>query len=83
MNDLLLHRIQYKDDGKLEKAIEKNHRGFGDFYNLYRSGRIDKINAVLLADQFHPLINSKLLEFINDSARYRYCNIHFSMQNVE
>ncbi len=82
VNDLFSHRIQYKPDNQLKKAIEKNYRGFGDFYKVYANGSIASISAILLADSFHPLITNELLEFINGSARFKFCRINFSMQNV-
>ena len=78
--DLLSHRIQYKTDNKLKNSIEKNYRGFGDFYKAYVNGSVVEINAVLLADSFHPLITNDLLAFINNSARFKFVNISFSMQ---
>lgn len=78
--DLLSHRIQYKTDNKLKNSIEKNYRGFGDFYKVYVNGSVVEINAVLLADSFHPLITNNLLAFINNSARFKFVNISFSMQ---
>lgn len=82
VNDLFSHRIQYKTDNKLKKAIEENYRGFGDFYRAYANGSVLEINAILLADSFHPLITNELLEFINESARFKFFHISFSKQNV-
>ena len=82
VNDILSHRIQYQLDSKVRKALSKNYRGFRDFYNAYASGTIHRINAVLLADDFHPLIIQDLLDFINDSARLRYFQIKYSLKEV-
>ncbi|MBR3566819.1 MAG: hypothetical protein IKN94_00925 [Salinivirgaceae bacterium] len=77
VNDLFSHRIQYESDNA-KKAIKENYRGFGDFYKLYNSGTVKTINAVLLAEELHPLITKELISFINNSARYKYNHIVFS-----
>ncbi len=82
IHDIMSHRIQFQKDAKMQKAINENYRGFGDFYDAYKNGTIQKINAVLLAKSFHPLIKPELLDFINESARFRYCRISFSMREV-
>ena len=82
IHDIMSHRIQFQKDAKMQKAIKMNYRGFGDFYYAYQNGTIQKINAVLLAKSFHPLIKPELLEFINESARFKYCRISFSMREV-
>ena len=83
MQDILSHRIQYRLDTKMQVAIENNFRGFGDLYRLYKSGNIQNINAIILSQNVHPLIQLPLLDFINDSARLKYCRIRYSMQKVE
>ena len=80
MQDLFSHRIQYKDSAKLRKAIKENYRSFGNLFEAYRKGEIAQINAVMLAKDLHPLITKGLIDFVNDSARFRYCNITFSTQ---
>lgn len=82
IHDIMSHRIQFQKDAKMQKVINENYRGFGDFYYAYQNGTIQKINAVLLAKSFHPLIKPELLEFINESARFKYCRISFSMREV-
>lgn len=82
IHDIMSHRIQFQKDAKIQKSISENYRGFGDLYNAYQSGSIQKINAILLAESFHPLINPDLLNFINDSARLKYSRISFSMKEV-
>ena len=83
LQDILSHRIQYRLDTKMQVAIENNFRGFGDLYRLYKSGNIQNINAIILSQNVHPLIQLPLLDFINDSARLKYCRIRYSMQKVE
>lgn len=82
IHDIMSHRIQFQKDAKMQKAIDENYRGFRDFYNAYQNGTVNKINAVLLAKSFHPLIKPELLDFINESARFKYCRIGFSMKKV-
>lgn len=82
IHDIMSHRILFQKDAKMQKAISENYRGFGDFYNAYQSGCIQKINAILLAESFHPLIKPELLDFINDSVRLKYCRISFTMKKV-
>ena len=82
IHDIMSHRIQFQKDAKMQKAINKNYRGFRDFYDAYQNGTIKKINAVLLAKSFHSLIKPELLEFINESARFKYCRISFSERGL-
>jgi hypothetical protein len=82
IHDIMSHRIQFQKDAKMQKAINKNYRGFCDFYYAYQNGTIQRINAVLLAKSFHPLIKPELLKFINESARFKYCRISFSMREI-
>ncbi|MBR4689286.1 MAG: hypothetical protein IKO90_02365 [Bacteroidales bacterium] len=80
VDDLLAHRIKFESENdKVKKAIEKNYRGFREFYNSYIGGKIRKINSILLAYDFHPLITEDLLKFINNSNYNK--NITFSKQN--
>ncbi len=84
IQDLFSHRIQFEsENAKVRKAIKENYRGFKEIYELYTRGNIEKINAVLLAEKFHPLITDGFIDFINDSARYKYCNIAFSIQSPQ
>jgi len=82
IHDIMSHRIQFQKDAKMQKAINKNYRGFRDFYDAYQNGTIKKINAVLLAKSFHSLIKPELLAFINESARFKYCRISFSERGL-
>ena len=84
VNDILSHRIIYKynNNKTLNEAISNNYRGFRDFYSTYKYGNIERINAVLLADTFHPLITQELLDFINESVRLKYLQIKYSKQTV-
>lgn len=83
LHDIMSHRIRYQYDAKMQIAIKRNFRGFGDLYRRYESGEIQSINAVILADTTHPLIQFSLLDFINDSARLKYCRIKYSVKKVE
>ena len=81
--DIMSHRILYQHDAKLQVAIKKNYRGFRDLYGSYNSGNIKSINAIILADTIHPLIKPELIDFINNSARLKYCRINYSTRKVE
>jgi len=77
ISDLLNHTILV-DERKARRAIENKYRGFDKFYEVYSGYKhISQIRAVLLADEFHPLITKKLLDEINDSVRFRCLNITF------
>ena len=82
LHDIMSHRIQYQPNRQQEKAIKMNLRGVGDLYNSYKTGNIQKIHSVLLADTLHSLITPELLIFINESARLRFCKIDYSSQKV-
>ncbi len=85
MNDLLSHRINFErpdESLNVSKAIEKNYRNFGVFYEAYAKGTIRSIKAVLLTCGIHPLITKGLLDFVNDSPRWNYLNIKFSSKTV-
>ncbi len=83
INDILSHRIRYQMDEKTRKAIKENYRGFSELWDVYSKGTIKKINAILLAYTMHPLITQELIDFINNSARFKFCNIQFSKQEVD
>ena len=82
LHDIMSHRIQYQSDAKLNNSVRNNYRGFGELYRSYICGNIQKINAIILADKTHPLISPSLLDFINNSARLKYCRINYSMKKV-
>lgn len=82
IDDILCHQIQYISYDAMPKALKYNYRGFKDFYNLYQSGSIKKINAVFLADTIHTQLTEDVIATINNSARLRYSNIEFSYQPV-
>ena len=83
IHDIMSHRIRYQYDAKMQVALKRNFRGFRNLYKAYTDGEIKNINAIILADTTHPLIQSSLLNFINDSARLKYCRIYYSMEKVE
>lgn len=82
VNDLFTHRIQYDDTKELQNTLKNNYRGFRHFYDLYLSGKITKINAIMLADDFHTAITPGLIEFINDSPRLKYYRIELETQKL-
>ena len=83
LHDIMSHRIQYQSDAKLKNTVKNNYRAFGELYRSYISGIIQNINAIILADKTHHLISPSLLDFINDSARLKYCRINYSMKKVD
>ncbi len=82
IDDLFSHRFMYEHGIKLKNALKKNYRNFSKFYEYYQTGNIKGITSVFLADNLHPLLTNNLIEFINDSARWRYKNIHFQSKEV-
>ena len=83
LHDIMSHRIQYQNNSKLKNTVRNNYRGFGELYRSYICGNIQKINSIILADKTHPLISPSLLDFINESARLKYCRINYSMKKVD
>lgn len=85
INDLLSHRInfeRFEESTNIKKAIQKNYRNFRVFYEAYMNGNIKRINSILLASEIHPLITEGLLEFVNESPRWKYLNIRFSSRTL-
>lgn len=85
VNDLLSHRINYErleESTNIKKAVQKNYRNFKVFYEAYMNGSIRSINSILLAREIHPLITEGLLDFVNESPRWKYLNIRFSSRTL-
>lgn len=83
INDLLSNRIKYEESDKLNNAIKHNYRSFGTFYKkAIVSHEIKRIHSILLASDFHPLINDGVIEFMNDSDFLRKSNINFSIERL-
>lgn len=82
IDDILRHQIQYIPYKVTPKALKNDYRGFKEFYDLYTSGTIKKINAVFLAETLHPLLTKDVIATINDSARLKYSHIEFSYQPI-
>ena len=85
INDMFMHRIYYErieESANIKNAIQNNYRNFAVFHNAYMNGSIKRINSVLLAEEIHPLITKGLLDFVNDSPRWRYMNIKFSSMTI-
>ena len=78
VDDILSHRIMYEEESKNVKlAVEGDIRGFKKFHEVYEKGSINKIESIFLADNLHPLLSDELIDFINDSPRWKYKNISF------
>jgi hypothetical protein len=85
VNDILSHRINYErleESTNIKKAVQKNYRNFRVFYEAYMNGSIRSINSILLAREIHPLITEGLLDFVNESPRWKYLNIRFSSRTL-
>ena len=84
VDDILSHRIMYEEESKNVKlAVEGDIRGFKKFYEVYEKGSINKIESIFLADNLHPLLSDELIDFINDSPRWKYKNISFKHKKIE
>lgn len=78
VDDILSHRIMYEEESENVKlAVEGDIRGFKKFYEAYEKGTINKIESIFLADNRHSLLSDELIDFINDSPRWKYKNISF------
>ena len=77
LDDILSHRIMYEDNENVKFAVKHDIRGFKKFYEAYENGTIHKIKSIFLANNLHSLLSDELIEFINDSPRWKYKNISF------
>ena len=83
VDDILSHRIMYEEESKNVKLAEEGDiRGFKKFYEVYEKGSINKIESIFLADNLHPLLSDELIDFINDSPRWKYKNISFKHKRL-
>ena len=84
LDDILSHRIMYEEESKNVKlAVEGDIRGFKKFYEVYEKGSINKIESIFLADNLHPLLSDELIDFINDSPRWKYKNISYKHKVID
>lgn len=84
LDDILSHRIMYEEESEdVKDAVKDNIRGFKKFYEAYEKGTINKIESIFLADNLHPLLSDELIDFINDSPRWKYKNISFKHKKIE
>lgn len=65
MEDLFItKKIKYPDI--LEKELSKEKRNFKTIYNkTLEADGIKKINGILLADRFHPLVKQDVVDYLN------------------
>ncbi len=82
-DDIMAHRIMYEPSKNTKYAVDQNVRGFSKFYEAYANGTIKRIEAIFLADNLHSLISKNLIDFINDSPRWKYKNISFKHNTVD
>ena len=84
LDDILSHRIMYEEESKNVKlAVEGDIRGFKKFHEVYEKGSINKIESIFLADNLHPLLSDELIDFINDSPRWKYKNISYKHKVID
>lgn len=84
LDDILSHRIMYEEESEnVKDAVKDNIRGFKKFHEVYEKGSINKIESIFLADNRHSLLSDELIDFINDSPRWKYKNISFKHKKIE
>lgn len=83
LDDILSHRIMYEESKNVEYAVKHDIRGFKKFHEAYEKGTINKIESIFLANNLHPLLSNGLIDFINDSPRWKYKNISFKHKKIE
>lgn len=82
LDDILSHRIIYEEK-RVKNAVKNDIRGFLKFYEAYEKGSINKIESIFLANNLHPLLSNELIDFINDSPRWKYKNISFKHKIID
>jgi len=80
--DIITNKIKYNVDKKMQDAINENHRGFGDFFKAISTGKIQRIESIMLAEKLHGLITPELIKFINNSTRLKTCGINYSHETL-
>lgn len=83
LDDILSHRIMYEESKNVEYAVKHDIRGFKKFHEAYKNGTINKIESIFLANNLHPLLSDGLIDFINDSPRWKYKNISFKHKMID
>lgn len=83
LDDILSHRIKYEESKNVKFAVKHDIRGFMKFYEAYEKGTINKIESIFLANDLHPLLSDELIDFINDSPRWKYKNISFKHNKID
>ena len=83
LDDILSHRIMYEESKNVEYAVKHDIRGFKKFHEAYEKGTINKIESIFLANNLHPLLSNGLIDFINDSPRWKYKNISFKHNKID
>ena len=83
LDDILSHRIMYEESKNVEYAVKHDIRGFKKFHEAYEKGTINKIESIFLANNLHPLLSDGLIDFINDSPRWKYKNISYKHKVID
>ena len=83
LDDILSHRIMYEESKNVEYAVKHDIRGFKKFHEAYEKGTINKIESIFLANNLHPLLSNGLIDFINDSPRWKYKNISYKHKVID
>ena len=83
LDDILSHSITYEESKNVEYAVKHDIRGFKKFHEAYEKGTINKIESIFLANNLHPLLSNGLIDFINDSPRWKYKNISYKHKVID
>ena len=83
LDDILSHRIMYEESKNVEYAVKHDISGFKKFHEAYEKGTINKIESIFLANNLHPLLSNGLIDFINDSPRWKYKNISYKHKVID
>lgn len=81
--DLFHEKILFEKKGnEFSNALDNNARGFRYFYDYLKNVNPKTVTPILLANNIHPIISTELLEFVNDSPRWRELSVCFSKQTL-
>ena len=81
--DIINHKILYDEsDKKTIDAFNNNYRGFKDIHNYLLGVGQKRINAVMLANNIHPLITDDLLYSMGNVPRWKNNNVVFFKQQL-
>lgn len=82
MKDVLAHKIML--DERAKEAMKQAYRGYDEFYPLWQSQQLTKIDAVFLTKEIHTEIKENkdaIFKLFNESQYLKDCNISFRWDN--